>query len=75
MDAINPVLLQGSLELMVLSTLSGGKKYGLETCPTLFIRRTSFPVHVSIPTFRSFTSYHFSSHHKSTGACHARARV
>ena len=28
MDAINPELLRGSLELMVLSTLSGGKKYG-----------------------------------------------
>ena len=28
MDAIDPELLRGSLELMVLSTLSGGKKYG-----------------------------------------------
>lgn len=28
MDAINPELLRGSLELMVLSTLSSGKKYG-----------------------------------------------
>lgn len=28
MDAINPELLRGSLELMVLSTLSGGKRYG-----------------------------------------------
>jgi PadR family transcriptional regulator, regulatory protein PadR len=28
MDAIDPQLLRGSLELMVLSTLAGGKKYG-----------------------------------------------
>ena len=28
MDAINPELLRGSLELMVLSALSDGKQYG-----------------------------------------------
>ena len=36
MDAINPELLRGSLELMVLSTLSGGKKYGYLIQSTLW---------------------------------------
>lgn len=36
MDAINPELLRGSLELMVLSTLSNGKKYGYLIQSTLW---------------------------------------
>lgn len=36
MDAINPELLRGSLELMVLSTLSSGKKYGYLIQSTLW---------------------------------------
>lgn len=36
MDAINPELLRGSLELMVLSTLSDGKKYGYLIQSTLW---------------------------------------
>lgn len=36
MDAINPELLRGSLELMVLSTLSTGKKYGYLIQSTLW---------------------------------------
>ena len=36
MDAINPELLRGSLELMVLSTLSQGKKYGYLIQSTLW---------------------------------------
>ena len=36
MDAINPELLRGSLELMVLTTLSDGKKYGYLIQSTLW---------------------------------------
>ena len=36
MEAINPELLRGSLELMVLSTLFGGKKYGYLIQSTLW---------------------------------------
>jgi PadR family transcriptional regulator PadR len=36
MDAIKPELLRGSLELMVLSTLSSGKKYGYLIQSTLW---------------------------------------
>ena len=36
MDAINPELLRGSIELMVLSTLSSGKKYGYLIQSTLW---------------------------------------
>ena len=36
MDSINPELLRGSLELVVLSTLSSGKKYGYMIQSTLW---------------------------------------
>lgn len=36
MDSINPELLRGSLELVVLSTLSSGKKYGYLIQSTLW---------------------------------------
>lgn len=36
MDSIDPELLRGSLELMVLSTLSSGKKYGYLIQSTLW---------------------------------------
>ncbi|MFO1045415.1 MAG: PadR family transcriptional regulator [Planctomycetaceae bacterium] len=36
MDAIDPELLRGSLDLMVLSTLSSGKKYGYLIQSTLW---------------------------------------
>ena len=36
MDAINPELLRGSLEMMVLSSLAGGKKYGYLIQSTLW---------------------------------------